>query len=225
LLFYQGRRPYNFAKTNNWAVGHANGELLCFVNDDTEIINGEWLSAMVGEVLQDGVGAVGAMLVFPNGRIQHAGVILGVGDIAGHTWAWSQKGTRGYHDRALVQQDVSSVTAACMLVRRDAFVDIGGFDEAFAIAFNDIDFCLRLRQQGWRIVWTPNAELYHRESTSIGRHNAGDRQLEWAYEKQQMHDRWGKQLQMDPHYSPNLSLDALLLWEPAFPPRVSYPWR
>ena len=223
LLYDDGQ--YNFSRTNNWAVERARGELVCFLNDDTDVIGSDWLSAMVAHVLQDRVAAVGAMLVYPNDRIQHAGVVLGAGGVAAHTYSRKARDTRGYHDRALVAQDVSCVTAACMLVRRQVFLDVGGFDETLAIAYNDVDFCLRLRDAGWRIVWTPDAELYHKESASIGRHDADTRRDQWLFESNLMRNRWGVELTSDPHYSPNLSLDALELWEPAFPPRVTYPWR
>jgi GT2 family glycosyltransferase len=223
LLSYDDR-PFNFSKVNNWAAEQARGELLCFLNDDTEVIGGDWLSAMVAQVVRDRVAAVGAMLLYPNQRIQHAGVLLGAGGVAAHMYLRRHRDTRGYHDRALVDQDVSCVTAACMLVRRDVFVDVGGFDESLAIAFNDVDLCLRLREAGWRIVWTPSAELYHKESASIGRHSAGARAEEWMVESNLMQSRWGQELLSDPYYSPNLSLDPLQLCEPAFPTRVSYPW-
>jgi GT2 family glycosyltransferase len=219
------QRPYNFAKTNNWAVEQAKGETLCFLNDDTEVIATDWLSALVTEVLQERVAAAGAMLLYPNGRIQHAGVILGVGGVAAHAYRGAPRGTAGYHERALVAQDVSCVTAACMLVRREAFAQIDGFDPIFATAFNDVDLSLRLRQAGWRIVWTPAAELYHKESTSIGRHHTGERAEQWAVDYDLIRERWKKELLADPSYNQNLSLDGLEVWEPAFPPRVTYPWR
>jgi GT2 family glycosyltransferase len=218
-------RPFNFSRVNNWAAEQTRGDLLCFLNDDTEVIGSDWLSAMVAHVARDRVAAVGALLLYPKERIQHAGVLLGAGGVGAHMYSRRRKSIRGYHDRVLVDQDVSCVTAACMLVRRDVFEEVGGFDERLAIAFNDVDLCLRLREAGWRIVWTPNAVLYHRESTSIGRHNADERAEEWTVETELMQRRWGKELLADPYYNPNLSLDALLLWEPAFPPRASYPWR
>ena len=224
-VLFNDDRPYNFSKTNNWAAEQAKGELLCFLNDDTEVIATDWLSTMTGHVLRDRVGAVGAMLLYPNGRIQHAGVVLGAGGVAAHTYRSMPGGIRGYHDRAVIDQDVSCVTAACMLVRRDAFLSAGGFDEALAVAFNDVDLCLRLREAGWRIVWTPGARLYHKESASIGRHETAEGEGQWMFEWNRIRSRWGTQLMSDPQYSPNLSLDALQLWEPAFPPRVSYPWR
>jgi GT2 family glycosyltransferase len=222
-LFMAG--PFNFSKTNNWAVEQAKGELLCFLNDDTEVITADWLSTMTGHLLRDRVGAVGALLRYPNERIQHGGVVLGAGGVAAHLYRSMPMGSRGYHDRAVVDQDVSCVTAACVLVRREAFSSIGGFDEGLPIAFNDVDFCLRLQEAGWRIVWTPGAQLYHKESSSLGRHYVAEDREQWRFGWNLIRSRWGAKLMSDPHYSPNLSLDVLQLWEPAFPPRVSYPWR
>jgi O-antigen biosynthesis protein len=224
-LLFNDDCPYNFSKTNNWAADQAKGELLCFLNDDTEVIATDWLSTMTGHVLRDRVAAVGAMLLYPNGRIQHAGVVLGAGGVAAHTYRSMPGGIHGYHDRAVIDQDVSCVTAACMLVRRDAFSNVGGFDETLAVAFNDVDLCLRMHEAGWRIVWTPSARLHHKESASIGRHETAEGEGRWMLEWNRIRSRWGAQLMSDPQYSPNLSLDALQLWEPAFPPRVSYPWR
>jgi GT2 family glycosyltransferase len=224
VLAYEDR-PFNVAWASNWAVQSGHGELLCFLNDDTDAIDHNWLSVMAAHALQDRVAAVGALLLYPSDRIQHAGVILGVGGIAGHADVGVMRGSRGYHERLLVDQDVSCVTGACMVVRRNVFEDLGGFDESLPGAFNDVDFCLRLREAGWRIVWTPNAQLYHRESVSIGRHYSRERGSEWMAEAALMTTRWRDALGADPYYSPNLSLDALQLWEPAFPPRVSYPWR
>jgi GT2 family glycosyltransferase len=218
-------RPYNFSKTNNWAAEQAKGELFCFLNDDTEVITADWLSTMTGHVLRDRVGAVGALLLYPNDRIQHAGVVLGAGGVAAHLYRSMPRGIHGYHDRAVIDQDVSCVTAACVLVRREAFSSIGGFNETLAVAFNDVDFCLRLQEAGWRIVWTPGAQLYHKESSSLGRHDTAEGQSQWRSEWNLIRSRWGTELMSDPQYSPNLSLDVLQLWEPAFPPRVSYPWR
>jgi GT2 family glycosyltransferase len=224
LLYFDDRR-FNFSETNNWAAERARGDLLCFLNDDTEVITADWLSAMTGHALRDRVGAVGALLLYPNDRIQHAGVVLGAGGVGAHLYRSMPKGVGGYHDRAAVDQDVSCVTAACVLVRREAFSSIGGFDEKFAVAFNDVDFCLRLQEDGWRIVWTPSAQLYHKESSSLGRHDTAEDQSRWESEWDLINRRWGTKLICDRQYSPNLSLDVLRLWEPAFPPRVSYPWR
>jgi GT2 family glycosyltransferase len=225
VLRFEGEGPYNFAKTNNWAVGQTSSDIVCFLNDDTEAIDRKWLTALVTEALQDRVAASGALLLYPNGRIQHGGVILGGGGVAAHAYRGRPSANAGYHERALVPQDVSCVTAACMVVRREVFLDLGGFDEMLAGAFNDVDLCLRLRQAGWRIVWTPAAALYHKESASFGRHNLGERGTQWAADYALMQQRWREQLLGDPYYNPNLSLDGLELWEPASPPRVVYPWR
>jgi GT2 family glycosyltransferase len=224
-VLFSDESAYNFAKLNNWAAEQTDGDLICFLNDDTEVVESGWLAALVGHARQSRVAAVGAMLLYPNGRIQHAGCILGVGGVAAHAYRGRLAGISGYHDRALVDQDVSAVTAACMLVRRVAFADVCGFDERFAIAYNDVDLCLRLREAGWRIVWTPTAVLHHKEGVSLDRHYAGETRSQWARESELMHDRWGEQLRSDPNYSSNLSLDALHLWEPSFPPRRTYPWR
>jgi O-antigen biosynthesis protein len=224
-MLFTERGPFNFSSTNNLAAARAAGELLCFLNDDTEVFDKGWLAAMTGHVLRERVGAVGAKLLYPNGRIQHAGVILGAGGVAAHSYRGMPSETVGYHDRAVVDQEVSCVTAACMLVRREAFIDVGGFDEALTVAFNDVDLCLRLRQAGWRIVWTPSAQLCHKESVSTGAHYVAERQTQWASEWNLVRSRWATELTKDPFYSPNLSLDPWELWEPAFPPRVSYPWR
>jgi GT2 family glycosyltransferase len=223
VLFYDGG-PYNFAALNNWAAQRAHGEFLCFLNDDTEAIESNWLGALVGEALRDRVAAVGALLLYANGRIQHAGCILGAGGVAAHTYHGWPSGTSGYHGRALVAQDVSAVTAACMLVKRAEFLAVGGFDEKLAVAYNDVDLCLRLRSAGRRIVWTPAALLRHKEGASLRRHYAGETRDAWARGAELMHRRWGDQLLADPYYNLNLSLDPLLLWEPAFPPRLGRPW-
>jgi hypothetical protein len=165
------------------------------------------------------------MLLFPNNRIQHAGVVLGAGGVAAHTSRGRPRDSWGYHERSLIPQDVSCVTAACMVVRREAFCGMGGFDETLAVAFNDVDLCLRLRQAGWRIVWSPASRLYHKESASFGGHNLGARGTQWSRDFDLMQARWREQLLADPHYNPNLSLDGRELWEPAFPPRAAYPWR
>jgi O-antigen biosynthesis protein len=209
---------YNFSGLNNLAVSYATGELLCFLNDDTEVLEPNWLASLVGHVLRRNVGAVGALLLYPNGRIQHAGVVLGTGWVATHAYRGARRDAPGYHDRALVTQDVSCVTAACMLVRREAFLAVGGFDTEFPTRYNDVDFCLRLWRAGLRVVWTPDAVLRHKESTSLrrrGRPEERDLALLAA--------RWGDKLAADPYHNPNLSLDPLTLWEPAFPPRVPYP--
>ena len=216
LLTYPDR-SFNYSWVNNWAARQAEGELLCFLNDDTIVITPDWLERLVARTCQPGVAAAGPMLRYPDDSIQHAGVILGLGGVAGHACHGLPKGDRGYLDRACLEQDVSCLTAACLMIRKDVFQDLGGFDEALPIAYNDVDLCLRVRQANWRLLWTPTVELYHRESTSVGRHDAPERAAEFAAAVAKMQERWGDTLKRDPCYNPNLDLrNAFHL---AFPPR------
>ena len=210
-------RPFNYSWVNNWGASQSTGEILCLLNDDTEIITADWLEKLVARVLLDGVGAVGPMMYYPDDTIQHAGVILGIRGVAGHAFKGASRGSLGYFSRACVEQDLSCVTAGCMAVRADVFRAMGGFREEFEIAFNDVDFCIRLRAAGWRIIWTPTVELYHRESVSVGKHNSPERTARFAKEVALMRELWGPVLDLDPNYNVNLSLG-----EPfrlAFPPR------
>ena len=162
VLTYKDR-DFNFSWVNNWAAKQASGSVLCLMNDDIKLITPDWLEKLVARSLLNGVGAVGAMLYYPDETIQHAGVILGIGGVAGHAFKGMARGSAGYFSRARLEQDLSCVTAACLAVRREVFEDLHGFDERMAIAFNDVDFCIRLREKGWRIIWTPEVEHYHLE--------------------------------------------------------------
>jgi GT2 family glycosyltransferase len=216
-------RPFNYSALNNAAVDATHGDMVCLLNDDTEVINGEWLDEMVGQLSQPGVGAVGAKLDFDDRRVQHGGVILGLGGVAGHAHRLIDARSSGYMGRLDVAQRFSAVTAACMLVRRDAWVQVGGLEEEhLAVAFNDVDFCLRLGKAGWSIVWTPVAELLHHESASRGSEKF--RADEFAAEISYMQTNWERALLADPAYNPNLTLAPTDLphdWSPAWPPRVS----
>ena len=196
--------------------------LICLLNDDTEIISADWLENLVARVQLPDVAAVGPLLLYPDGTIQHAGVILGIGNsgVAGHPFARLRKGHFGYFGRAALEQDLSCVTAACMLLRRDVFESVNGFNEQLAIAYNDVDLCIRLRSAGSRIIWTPAVELYHYESASVGRHDAPQRKELFERERKLMRQLWGTVLDNDPFYSPNLSLTSQY-YELAFPPRVA----
>lgn len=167
---------------------------------------------------------VGARLWYPDGTMQHGGVILGVGGIAGHAHLGVRDGD-GYFSRAHLAQNFSAVTAACAIVRRDIYRELGGLDEEhLAVAFNDIDFCLRLRAAGYEIVWTPHADLIHHESASRGLEDTGEKQARFLAEVEYMKAQWGDLLPRDPFYNPNLSLDEEL-FTPAFPPRLTQPWK
>ncbi len=218
ILAYKDR-DFNYSWVNNWASRQGSGSILCFLNDDIKIITTDWLEKLVVRLQLSGVGAVGVMLYYPNETIQHAGVILGLGGVAGHSFKGMARGSHGYFSRARLEQDLSCVTAACLAVRREIFEDLNGFDERLAIAFNDVDFCVRLREEGWRIIWTPQVEHYHLESQTIGHHASDDRALAFQKEVRMMRERWGAILDSDPFYNPNLSLqdEKMAL---AFPPRV-----
>lgn len=213
-------RPFNFSALNNRAVQEARGELVGLINNDIEVINQEWLSEMVSVALQPGVGAVGARLWYPNDTLQHGGGILDVCGFAGHSHKHIPKGHPGYFGRAMLQQSFSVVTAACLVVRRSVFLKVGGFDEEnLKVAFNDVDFCLRVREAGYRNVWTPYAELYHHESATRGDEDNPEKQARFWSEVVYLKRRWGNLLQSDPAYSPNLTLDHGD-FSYAWPPRV-----
>lgn len=216
-------RPFNFSWINNWGARQALGSVLCFLNDDTEVIDPDWLEQLVVRLVLPEVGAVGPMLCYPNGTIQHAGTILGLSGIADHAHRFAVRGTTGYFGRAALEQDFSCITAACAVVSKEAFEGVGGFDEDFAVAFNDVDLCIRLMQAGWRIVWTPNVALYHHESGTLGPQDSPERERQFREEQHLMLRKWGDMLKSDKHYNPNLSLAARHGFKLAFPPRVD--WR
>ena len=215
--------PFNFSRINNQAAARARGSLLCFLNNDTEVISPDWLEEMVSLAVRDGVGAVGAMLYYPSNTMQHAGVVLGLGGIASHPHRGERRGMPGNYGRAALTQTMSAVTAACMVLRKDTFEAVGGFDETLAVAYNDVDLCLRLGARGFRNVWTPYAELYHFESVSRGDDLHGANLPRFRAESQAMRDRWQGLLDADPYYNPNLSLTRADLWF-AYPPRHPRPW-
>ncbi len=204
--------PFNFAALNNFAAAKAKGEYLLFLNNDTQVINREWLSALLEQGLRPGVGAVGPKLLYPNNTIQHAGVILGIGGsttyngVAGHAQKYHPDSENGYYGQKDLVRNYSAVTAACLLISKELFQKAGGFDERLRVAFNDVDFCLKLRKLGYLIVYTPYAKLYHHESISVGRPDDGTRDNEELWQEAQfIHRRWGKILQNDPYYNSNLS--------------------
>jgi glycosyltransferase involved in cell wall biosynthesis len=215
---------FNYSRLNNRGVEMSLGTFVALLNNDVEVINDDWLSEMVSRAMQPEVGVVGARLWYPNGTIQHGGVIVGAGGIAGHAHIGLRRDEPGYFARAHLAQDLSAVTTACALVRREVYVQVGGFDENLAVAFNDIDFCLRLRKAGYRIVWTPHAELIHHESASRGVDDSMPKQTRFLAEVDYMTSKWGDTLQRDPFYNPNLSLGEDL-FTLAFPPRTTKPWQ
>ena len=163
------------------------------------------------------------MLYYPSSAIQHAGVILGVDGLADHAWKHWPRGYAGYFGRGVLEQDLSCVTAACMLVRREAFEAAGGFDESLPIAFNDVDLCIKIRQTGARILWTPTVEMYHHELLTLGRHDSPARRDQFRRDVAMIQSRWRDVLGADPAYNPNLSLKAGATFSLAWPPRLPDP--
>ena len=199
------REPFNYSRINNFAVSQAEGEYVLLLNDDTEVISGGWLHAMLEHAQRPEVGVVGARLLYPDGRIQHAGVILGVGSpweagVAMHSHHFYSSSSAGYAGALLTPTNYSAVTAACMLLRKSVFDEVGGFEEEnLPIQFNDVDLCLRIRERGYYVVYTPYAELYHHESVTRG-HFSGDRT-----ENLYMREHWGEEMDNDPYYNSNFS--------------------
>ncbi|MQA30638.1 MAG: glycosyltransferase [Luteitalea sp.] len=200
------REPFNFARMNNRAAAAAAGsEHLVFLNDDTEVIGAEWLEAMLEHSQRSEVGAVGARLLFPNRTIQHAGVVVGIQGKAGHAFWGFPVDHPGYYDFARVIRNFSAVTGACLMIRRAVFEELEGFDEAFDISYNDVDLCLRLRQRGYLVVYTPYALLYHHQSASRGVY---DPEKDRRYEEL-LRERWRHVFEQgDPYYNPHLTLSG-----------------
>jgi GT2 family glycosyltransferase len=190
---------FNFSKINNFASRHAVGKYLLFLNNDTEVITREWMTAMLEWCQQPAIGAVGAKLLYPNQTIQHAGVILGPGGVAGHVLSGQPKDAEHYFGVGHIARNWAAVTAACLMVRREVFNQVGGFEEQLKVAFNDVDLCLRLLQHGYRNLVTPYAQLYHHESASRG-FDLDPREAGY------MKSNWGNLLANDPYYNPNLTL-------------------
>jgi GT2 family glycosyltransferase len=190
------------------------------LNNDIDASEPGWLREMVSYAARAGVGAVGARLWYPSGTLQHGGVVLGLGGVAGHGFTGVPRGHAGYFNRTYLQQNCSAVTGACLLVRKGVFNQAGGFDEKdLAISFNDIDFCLRLRAAGLENVWTPYANLVHHESASRGHQRTPEEQAQFVREATYMQRKWGTELLHDPFYNPNLSLN-LPGFELAVPSRL-----
>jgi len=214
------RGAFNYSRLNNLAVGQASGEILLFLNNDIEVENRGWLTEMVSHAARPEVGAVGARLWYPDGTLQHGGVVLGIGGLASHAFPRIPRGHPGYYNRAFLQQDCSAVTGACMAVRKKVFQKFNGFDEVdLGVNFSDIDLCLRLRAGGYEIIWTPYANLIHRESASRGHQRTEEQQKQFLREANYMRETWGADLLHDPFYNPNFTLNPPG-FEIAFPPRL-----
>ncbi|MCI8941263.1 MAG: glycosyltransferase [Dorea sp.] len=203
IVYWPGK--FNYSAINNFGVEHAKGEYLILLNNDTEVITSTWIEEMLMFVQRSDVGAAGCMLYYPDETVQHGGVILGSGGVAGHFHKHFQRNDYGYMSRMTFAQNLSATTAACMMIRRDVWDKAGGLDEKFAIAFNDIDLCMRIRKLDYLIVWTPYAELYHDESKSRGKEDTIEKQRRFISEVKLFQSRWEKELAHgDPYYNPNL---------------------
>lgn len=199
---------FNFSAINNFGAQYANGEYILLLNNDVEVITPDWLEQMLMFAQREDVGAVGAMLYYPDDTIQHAGVIFGLGGVAGCSHKYYHRGDVGYMYRLTIAQNYSCVTAACHLMSRKVWDEINGLDEGFAVAFNDVDLCMRIRAAGYLVVWTPYAELYHYESKSRGLEDTPEKQRRFQSEIERFQKRWKKELAAgDPYYNPNLTLD------------------
>ncbi len=205
VVRYEG--DFNFSAINNFGRKAANGDYLLLLNNDVEIINGTWLAEMLSLCAQPQVGIVGAQLLYPDDTVQHAGVVTGLGGYAGHSHKYARRSGSGYMFRLSTVQNFSAVTAACLLVKASVYDAVQGLDEDFKVAFNDVDFCLRVRDAGWRIVYTPYAQLYHYESKSRGLDTKGEAKKRFDGERARMKARYGDNLIKDPFYNPNLTLD------------------
>jgi GT2 family glycosyltransferase len=217
---------FNFSQMNNHAVAAAKGRVVGLINNDIEALHEDWLDEIVGQLLRPGVGAVGAKLVWPNTMVQHGGVILGVGNVAGHFGNRLADGDWGDHGRNQLAQQVSAVTAACLFVRKTDYIAVGGMDEvAFPVTFNDVDLCLKLRARGQAIVWTPFAKLLHAESASRGKEDAPPQRSRAQREVDMLRRKWGTVLLRDPAYHPSLNLDphSHAFGGLALPPRDRHP--
>ena len=201
-------KPFNYAAVNNFAAAAARGELLLFLNNDVEAINPDWLEAMVKLAVVPGVGAVGAKLYYADDTVQHAGIVVGMGGVAGHGHLNYPRTAAGHGQRLLYTQNVAAVTGACLLTPRQVFAEVGGFDEGFVLAFNDVDYCLSVLAKRHRVVWTPDAELYHLESKTRGPEDTAEKQARFKREYDLFHVKWGRFLRDgDPYYSPHFRLD------------------
>jgi GT2 family glycosyltransferase len=216
--------PFNYSAINNYAAKYCKGEVFCLLNNDTEVISPNWLEVMLGQLQQSNVGAVGIKLLFPDGTVQHAGDAVGPGGCADHFFSGYEEEQPGYMGRAIVAQDLSAVTAACLLTQRSVFESLNGLDEKhLSVAFNDVDYCLRVREKGMRVVFTPYVKMYHHESVSRGKDDNPEKIARAKKEADYIRSRWGYVIKNDPFYNPNLNYSRPN-FELSRYPMVKKPW-
>jgi len=202
------KEEFNYSLINNFGVSNSKGEYIILLNNDTEIITENWIEEFLGHCQRPEVGIVGAKLYYPDDTIQHAGTIIGIGGIAGHAFIGMPRAHSGYLHKASIQQDLSAVTAACLMIKRSAFKEAGGFEGRLAVAFNDVDLCLKVRKAGYLVVYTPYAELYHYESKTRGAEDTKEKVRRFQTEIEYMRCTWTEILKNgDPFYNKNLTLD------------------
>ncbi|MCD7820240.1 MAG: glycosyltransferase family 2 protein, partial [Lachnospiraceae bacterium] len=200
-------RDFNYSAINNFGVQYAKGDYILFMNNDMEVISPDWMTELLGHCQRPGTGIAGCRLYYPDDTVQHAGIIVGIGGVAGSVFVGLKRGHTGYMHRESLQQDLSAVTAACMMVKREAYNKAGGFEERLAVAFNDVDFCLRVREAGYLVVYDPYAELYHYESKTRGTEDTKEKAMRFQGEIEYMRGRWNRMLREgDPYYNRNFSL-------------------
>ena len=223
IIPYAGE--FNYSEMNNLAVKRCAGEIICLMNNDIEALDSSWLTEMVSVISRDDIGIVGAKLLYPSNEVQHAGVVTGIWGVAAHINKNIGSDTPGYFGSAILASEKTAVTAACMLIRKSIFIEVEGFDaENLAVAFNDVDLCLKVRQKGYKIIWTPFALLYHHESPSRGLDTEPEKIDRFNYEVYYMRRKWKGIIDNDPYYNPNLSLVSDQ-FDLAFPPRVKNSWQ
>ncbi len=217
-------KPFNYSAINNFAAEQCNGNVFCLLNNDTEVISPDWLEVMLGQLQQSNVGIVGIKLLFDNGTVQHAGDAVGPGGCADHFFSGYEQDQPGYMGRAILAQDLSAVTAACLLTRRDIFEELGGLDaNNLSVAFNDVDYCLRVRERGYRVVFTPYVKMYHHESISRGKDDNPEKMARAQKEADYMRKKWADVMGNDPFYNPNLNYSRPDFELSRFP-LVKKPW-
>jgi O-antigen biosynthesis protein len=207
VRFVQVRGEFNYSKINNLGAKKAKGEILLFLNNDIEVVDGEWLNEMVTQTIRPEIGCVGAKLLYPNNKVQHGGVIMGLGGVAGHSHKHFHADDPGYKHRLQLVQNYSAVTAACLSVRKSVFEEVGGFNEKnLKVAFNDVDLCLKVKDSGYRNLWTPFSVLIHHESASRGRDDSPEKITRFHREILYLRTKWLKIMEEDPSYNANLTL-------------------
>lgn len=200
------KKGFNYSAINNFGFKETNGEYIILLNNDIEVISENWIEEMLMYAQRDDIGIVGAKLYYPDNTVQHAGVILGIGGVAGHSHVNFERNDDGFAGRLKIVQNLSAVTAACLMIRRNVYEEVNGLNENLAVAFNDIDFCLKVRKQGYLIVFSPYVEMYHYESKSRGKDDTKEKSARFESEIKTFHNTWGLWIR-DPYYNDNLTLD------------------